>query len=311
MIQPAISVNGLHCSYGDFEAVLGVDFEVGEGELFALLGTNGAGKTTTMETIEGHRAPSRGQVRVFGMDPIRDRARVRPRVGIMLQNSGFAGDLTVAETVRLWQSMVSHPSDVESALEALWLSHRSGVRVNQLSGGEQRRLDLVLATLGRPEVLFLDEPTTGLDPEFRKAVWGIVRGLVADGTTVLLTTHYLEEAELLAHRLAIMHEGRIAVSGSLVDVLATQRARITFELPDIPTELPGLTGEIHRDAGRIKIWTDHLQNDLHTLLAWAHHRDVQLSGLRAQHASLDDVFHTIRQGRNADAVDEARKAVIG
>ncbi|RCW43712.1 ABC-2 type transport system ATP-binding protein [Halopolyspora algeriensis] len=322
MNQSVINVSELHCSYGGFEAVRGVGFDVGPGELFALLGTNGAGKTTTMETIEGHRAPTGGKVRVFGMDPMRDRARVRPRVGIMLQHSGFAGDLTVAETVRLWQSMVSRPSAVDPALEALGLKHRRNVRVKQLSGGERRRLDLVLATLGNPEVLFLDEPTTGLDPESRKATWEIVRNLLEAGTTVLLTTHYLEEAERLAHRLAIMHDGRIAVSGSLTDVLATQRARIEFELPEDAGKLPDLAGEIRGEAsGRIEVRTDRLQHDLHAVLAWARERDVRLSRLRAQHASLDDVFHAVQQGDHqqdssqqgdhADIEHETRKAVAG
>ncbi|MDR7301371.1 ABC transporter ATP-binding protein [Haloactinomyces albus] len=309
MDGPVIDVGELHCSYGDFEAVRGVGFDVAPGELFALLGTNGAGKTTTMETIEGHRTPDRGRVRVFGMDPVRDRARVRPRVGIMLQHSGFSGDLTVAETVRLWQSMISNPARVDSALEALNLHHRRDVRVKQLSGGERRRLDLVLATLGNPEVLFLDEPTTGLDPESRKATWEIVRNLLVAGTTVLLTTHYLEEAERLAHRLAIMHAGRIAVSGSLTDVLATQRARIEFELPGEIGALPDLTGDIRRDAnGKVEVRTDHLQHDLHTALGWADEQDVRLARLRAQHASLDDVFHAVHEG-HIDADDRTREVV--
>ncbi len=310
MNQPVISVDGLHCSYGEFEAVAGVNLDVRQGELFALLGTNGAGKTTLMETVEGHRPPRRGQARVFGMDPWRERSRVRPRVGIMLQDSGFAGDLTVAETVRLWQSMVTDPAEVGPALRALGLHERSDVRVRQLSGGEKRRLDLVLATLGRPELLFLDEPTTGLDPESRKATWEIVRELLAGGTTVLLTTHYLEEAESLAHRLAIMHEGRIALSGSLVDVLASQRARIEFDLPDGAGDVPDLVGDVRSVSnGRVEVRTDALQADLHTVLGWADRAGVRLSRLKAQHASLDDVFHAVQAGESPGTVPGEPKVV--
>ncbi|WP_344679028.1 ABC transporter ATP-binding protein [Saccharopolyspora taberi] len=295
MTAPVIAVSGLRCRYGEFEAVRGIDFEVGPGELFALLGTNGAGKTTTMETVEGHRRPAAGSVRVFGRDPWQDRAQVRGRVGIMLQRSGFAGDLTVAETVGLWRSMVRRPAPADQALELLDLARRRDVAVKQLSGGEQRRLDLVLAVLGRPELLFLDEPTTGLDPESRRATWEVVRGLLAEGTSVLLTTHYLEEAERLAHRLAIMHDGRIAVSGSLVDVLASEQARIDFVL-DRPVELPRLTGEVRGADGRVRVRTRELQRDLHVLLDWAGDNGVRLSGLRARHASLDDIFHSVREG---------------
>lgn len=307
MTDPVISVRGLHCRYGDVEAVLGVDLDVARGELFALLGTNGAGKTTALETIEGQRSPDAGTVRVFGLDPYADRARVRHRVGIMLQDSGFAADLTVAETVQTWRTMIGRPADMESTMEALDLGPKRDVRIRQLSGGERRRLDLVLATAGRPDVLFLDEPTTGLDPESRKATWQLVRGLLADGTTVLLTTHYLEEAEQHAHRLAIMHEGSIAVSGTLVDVLATQQAVIAFDLAEAAA-LPLLRGTAEVDARRVHIRTPALQRDLHTVLDWARDHDLMLHGLRAQHASLDDVFHSVRAGA-APSATGPRKVV--
>ncbi|MEB3366148.1 ABC transporter ATP-binding protein [Saccharopolyspora mangrovi] len=286
-----IEVDGLRCRYGDFEAVQGVGFEVRRGELFALLGTNGAGKTTVLETVEGHREPAAGRVRVFGTDPLRDR-RVRRRTGIMLQDSGFAGDLTVLETAELARRMRTGPSDVDGILAALGLDPRRDVRVRQLSGGEKRRLDLALALLGEPELLFLDEPTVGMDPESRRTTWELVRGLLAGGTTVLLTTHYLEEAERLAHRLAIMHEGRIAVEGRLVDVLADHHARITFTAPE--AELPPLIGTATRRGLRVEIRTPRLQQDLHTLLTWADGR-VDLSGLRVQPASLEEIFQSVRE----------------
>ncbi|MEU4804745.1 ABC transporter ATP-binding protein [Actinosynnema sp. NPDC023587] len=294
MRNPVIEVTGLRCRYGDFEAVRGVDLQVARGELFALLGTNGAGKTTLVETLEGLRAPSAGRVRVLGLDPRRDRASIRARTGIVLQESGFPADLTVGEVVRLWR----RGGDRGDALARLDLAHRRDVRIKQLSGGERRRLDLVLAVSGRPELLFLDEPTTGLDPESRQRTWEVVRGLLAEGTTVVLTTHYLEEAESLAHRLAILHRGEVAVSGALVDVLAAQPARISFDLPvglDV-TALPMLAGDVvHVPSGRVDVRTRHLQDDLDALLGWARRDGLALARLRAHHASLEDVFHSARQ----------------
>lgn len=303
MRKPVIEVAGLRCRYGSFEAVRGVDFEVSEGELFALLGTNGAGKTTTMETLEGLRAPFAGTVRVLGQDPFRDRAELRPRTGIMLQDSGFPADLTAREMVALW-GVTSGRRATEDVLERLDLAHRRDVRIKQLSGGERRRLDLALAVLGRPELLFLDEPTTGLDPESRQRTWEVVRGLLAEGTTVVLTTHYLEEAESLAHRLAIMHEGVVAVSGTLVDVLAAQPARISFDLPgglDVGA-LPMLAGDVvHRPSGRVEVRTGELQDDMAVLLAWAGREGLRLGRIRAHHASLEDVFHSARTGKEVVA----------
>ena len=207
-----IMVRDLRRRYGGtggrgFEAVGGVTFSVRRGELFALLGTNGAGKTSVMELLEGLAPAARGAVRVLGCDPCRERALVRRRMGIMLQEGGFAPDLTVAETGRMWAGTLSAPRPVAEALGLVSLGHRAGVAVSSLSGGERRRLDLAMAILGRPEVLFLDEPTTGLDPESRRRTWLLIRELLVAGTTVVLTTHYLEEAGELADRLAIMHQG--------------------------------------------------------------------------------------------------------
>ncbi|MEU5694953.1 ABC transporter ATP-binding protein [Actinosynnema sp. NPDC020468] len=293
-MRNVIEAAGLRCRYGDFEAVRGVDLQVGEGELFALLGTNGAGKTTTLEALEGLRAPSAGTVRVLGFDPHADRAAVRARTGVVLQESGFPADLTPREMLRLWR----RDANADEALERLDLAHRRDVRLKQLSGGERRRLDLALALVGRPEVLFLDEPTTGLDPESRKRTWEVVREVLAEGTTVLLTTHYLEEAESLAHRLAILHRGEVAVSGPLVDVLAAQPARIGFDMPDRldATALPILGGDVvHSPSGRVDVRTRDLQHDLSALLHWAHRDGLRLHRLSASHASLEDVFHRAKE----------------
>ncbi|MET9807147.1 ABC transporter ATP-binding protein [Streptomyces halstedii] len=290
--RPAIEAHEVRRRYaGGFEAVTGISFSVARGELFALLGTNGAGKTSTVELLEGLARPDGGSVRVLGHDPYRERAAVRPRVGVMLQEGGFPSDLTVTETLRMWAGCTSGARPPGEVLELVGLGARAGVRVKQLSGGERRRLDLALALLGRPEVLFLDEPTTGLDAEGRRETWRLVRELREAGTTVLLTTHYLEEAESLADRLAIMHRGRIVTSGTIADVTAERPSRIRFELPAgvPPARLP-LALRAAADGRRVDIRTHTLQESLHTLLSWARESGVELRGLDARSASLEEAF---------------------
>lgn len=295
MDTTAIEVRDLHQKYGDFEAVKGIGFRVGRGELYALLGTNGAGKTTTLDVLEGYVSPTGGEVRVLGHDPVKERARIRPRMGIVLQEAGFYKDLTVAETVDAWRRWTPHALSRGEVLDRVGLGHRAAVRVGQLSGGEKRRLDLALAVLGRPEVLFLDEPTTGLDPEARRNVWELVRGMVADGATVLLTTHYLDEAEQLAQRLAIMHDGRIVTEGTLAGVLGERGTRISFRLPgarpgDLPYS-PGLARRSVRQAGEtFTVETHEPQRDLRDLLVWADERGRELGGLEVRRPSLEEIF---------------------
>lgn len=292
---------------GGFQAVNEISFTVGEGELFALLGTNGAGKTSTVEMLEGLARPSGGSVRVLGHDPFTERAVVRPRTGVMLQEGGFPSDLTVKETVRMWAGCTSGARPTGEALDLVGLGKRTEVRVKQLSGGERRRLDLALALLGRPEVLFLDEPTTGLDAEGRRATWDLVQALRDGGTTVLLTTHYLEEAEGLADRLAIMHEGRIVVTGTPSEVTATRPARIRFKLPAgvEPGQLP-LSLMAAADGRQIEIRTQQLQQDLAQLLNWADELGVHLEALDARSASLEEAFLDIaaqRMGAGTSGAD--------
>ncbi|MGW1171989.1 ABC transporter ATP-binding protein [Streptomyces sp. NPDC002550] len=286
----------------EHEAVRGVSIQVRRGELFALLGTNGAGKTSTVELLEGLAPPDGGQVRVLGHDPYRQRAQVRPRTGMMLQFGGFPGDLTVAEVARFWASCTRVTWPVAEALEQVGLAHRRNVRVKQLSGGELRRLDLGLAVIGRPDVLFLDEPTTGMDPEGRRDTWQIVRGLRNEGTTVLLTTHYLEEAAQLADRLAIMREGRVVEEGTAAEVVAAHPSRICFELPDgqSPESVPPLPGAGQRKIqGRyVTIQTQSLQVTLTRLLAWAAETGVALDRLDARSASLEEAFLAVAEGRS-------------
>ena len=295
--EHVIEVTDLRRVYGGgFEAVRGITFSVDRGEIYALLGTNGAGKTSTVELLEGLARPSGGRVRVLGHDPYEERAAVRPRTGVMLQEGGFPSELTVVETARMWAGCVSGARPEQEALELVGLRRRADVRVKQLSGGERRRLDLALALLGRPEVLFLDEPTTGLDAEGRRDTWELVRALRDEGTTVLLTTHYLEEAEGLAGRLAILHEGRVAATGTPAEVTARQPARISFRLPDgwFLGDLPplaelGVCGH-EADGDVVRLRTRELQRAATRLLTWAEGARVELRDLDVRSASLEEAF---------------------
>ncbi|MEV5686869.1 ABC transporter ATP-binding protein [Streptomyces sp. NPDC052164] len=306
-----IEASDVRRSYaGGFEAVSGISFSVARGELFALLGTNGAGKTSTVELLEGLAGPDSGTVRVLGHDPYRERAAVRPRTGVMLQEGGFPSDLTVAETVRMWSACTSGARPAGEVLDLVGLSARTRVRVKQLSGGEKRRLDLALALTSRPEVLFLDEPTTGLDAEGRRDTWDLVRALRDSGTTVLLTTHYLEEAESLADRLAIMHQGRIVTTGTTAEVTARQPARIRFELPaGVPAARLPLSLRAAAEGQRIEIRTPALQESLDELLRWARESGVQLLGLDARSASLEEAFLDIAKAQHTRAAHPEKERV--
>jgi ABC-2 type transport system ATP-binding protein len=312
--EHVIEVTDLRRVYGGgFEAVRGITFSVSRGELFALLGTNGAGKTSTVELLEGLARPAGGRVRVLGHDPYAERAAVRPRTGVMLQEGGFPSELTVTETARMWAGCVSGARPPREVLAMVGLERRAGVRVKQLSGGERRRLDLALALLGRPEVLFLDEPTTGLDAEGRRETWELVRALRDDGTTVLLTTHYLEEAEELADRLAILHEGRVAAAGTPAEVTAAQPSRISFELPEgyFVGDLPPL-GELgvsgHETEGRVvRLRTRELQRAATGLLVWAERAGVELRRLDVRSASLEEAFLGIAREASAGAFADVKE----
>jgi ABC-2 type transport system ATP-binding protein len=312
-----IDVKDLRRRYGPagkrgFDAVRGVSFSVRGGELFALLGTNGAGKTSTLEVLEGLALPTSGVVRVLGRDPYRGRRLVRPRIGIMLQEGGFPADLTVAETGRMWAGTLTSSRPVKEALDLVDLRHRADVSVKQLSGGEKRRLDLAMAIVGRPEVLFLDEPTAGLDPESRRRTWRLVRDLLESGTTVVLTTHYLQEAEELADRLAILHQGRIVRTGTPAEVAASQPARISFKLPADAGEplpdLPGAVGTQGRTGHSVVVHTRDLQRTLTALLGWASSRGVELPGLDARSASLEETFLAVAGSTSEHADDQEMAA---
>ncbi|GID30525.1 ABC transporter ATP-binding protein [Paractinoplanes brasiliensis] len=302
--ESVITCTGLRSWYGRFEAVRGIDLAVRPGELFALLGTNGAGKTTTLETLQGHRRPGSGSVRVLGLDPRRHRRQLASKVGVVLQESGFAPDLTVAETVRMWRRLRrlrDDPRALDELLREVMLIDRADIRVGQLSGGERRRLDLAVGLTGDQRLLFLDEPTTGLDPQSRQRTWDVVRDRLRRGMTVLLTTHYLEEAEALADRVAIMDAGRIVATGTVEELAAQQPARIHCTVPAglHGATIPGLSGEPAWTSGTaagsadLTIVTSDLQADLARLSAWAAAHDAKLGRLQAAEASLTDIFQRI------------------
>ncbi|MEV4361008.1 ABC transporter ATP-binding protein [Nonomuraea sp. NPDC049625] len=291
---PVIDVHRLNLTYGDFRAVRDLSFQVRRGEFYALLGTNGAGKTSTLETIEGHRTPTSGTVRVFGQSP-RDRLAVRPRMGIMLQESGFSPDLTVRESLRLIGNLTQRIDTVERVLGIVDLTRKAGTKVSQLSGGEKRRLDFATAVYGAPELIFLDEPTTGLDIQSRDDLWDAVDRLREDGSTIVLTTHYLEEAQQRADRIGLMHKGTFHREGTVSELTRTLPAAIRFSLP---APAPALPLQATREGdGKYLIETFALQKDLHTLLRWAQDHAVELRDLQAGPTRLDDVFRALGSDR--------------
>lgn len=286
---PVISVDRLNVTYGDFHAVKDLSFEVRRRELYALLGTNGAGKTSTLEVIEGHREASSGEVRVFGKSPT-DRRAVRSRMGIMLQESGFSPDLTVAESVGLFGRLSGRADTVERVLGVIGLTGKAGALVSQLSGGEKRRLDFATAVYGAPALIVLDEPTTGLDIQSRDAVWDAVDRLREDGSTIVLTTHYLEEAQQRADRIGLMHQGAFRRQGTVAELTRTLPAVIEFTLA---SGAPAPARLVPAADGSYRIETLQLQRDLRQLLDWADAHDVELGDLSAAPTRLDDVFRAI------------------
>ncbi len=297
VVPVAIACRGVRRTYGSgkdaFTAVRGVDLEVPAGSITALLGTNGAGKTSTVELLEGLARPDGGEIRVLGLDPWRDRAAVRRRTGVLLQASGFSGDLTVTETLRLQTRLTSEARPIDEVLDQLDLLTKRTTRVGQLSGGEQRRLDLACALLGDPDVLFLDEPSNGLDVESRRRVWDLVAMLRDRGAAILLTTHYLDEAQRLADRIELMHAGRVVRSGTPADIVADLPSTISFATSSLQPALPlPDLGQLRiiEHRGTVTVETRDLQGSLGGLLAWADSHGLTLSELRAETATLERAF---------------------
>jgi ABC-2 type transport system ATP-binding protein len=294
VVGAVITVEGLRKSYGSFEAVKGIDFEVREGEVFALLGPNGAGKTTIVEILEGYRERSSGSVAVLGADPFTGGRALRERIGIVLQECGLDPYLTAAETVLHTGRCYPSPRPVADLLELVGLTEKGGDRVKTLSGGQQRRLDLALALVGDPGLIFLDEPTTGFDPSARRNAWDIVEGLCSLGKTVLLTTHYMDEAQHLADRVAVMRSGMIVAEGSPASIGGRDiaAAHIRFQPPD-GRALPALGVEAHADPDRpgyVVLETGDPTRLLHTLTQWAVEQGIELVGLTVTRPSLEDVY---------------------
>lgn len=289
-----VEVQNLVQRFGDYTAVDGISFEITRGEVFGLLGTNGAGKTTTMDALCGFRAPTAGTVKVFDLDPATHRDKIKSRSGVVLQEAGFFEWLTVAETINAWRRFTANARSTAEALSMVELSGHARTPIKRLSGGQRRRLDVTLGLLGRPELLFLDEPTTGLDPKARARIWELMRGMVSDGMTVVLTTHYMEEAAKLADRVAIMDRGRIVRQGLLSEVVKSTSNKISFRLGEAEAPLPSLPGaSFHRDADTIVVDADNPQQTLSELLSWAADNNLELAELKVEHGSLEDVFMEI------------------
>jgi ABC-2 type transport system ATP-binding protein len=273
--EPAIEVHELHKRYGDVEAVRGLSFRVERGEVVGLLGPNGAGKTTTVEILEGYRDRTGGEVSVLGYDPATAPLDLRRRVGIVLQSAGFYPRVTVAEALRHFAGYYPAPRDPADTIALVGLESSADVRVNRLSGGQQRRLDLALALVGDPELVFLDEPTTGFDPAARRTAWDVVRRLRELGKTVLLTTHYLDEAQVLSDRVAIVKDGRIVAEGAPRELVGAKAGyRVTYELNGRHAE--------HE--------TDDPTTLLHRLTSEALERGERLENLHVTRPSLEEVY---------------------
>ena len=292
MTEPAIEVRGLRKSYGQVEAVRGIDLSVSKGEVFALLGPNGAGKTTTVEILEGHRDRSAGDVSVLGYDPGRNDRALKRRIGIVLQSTSVEPYLSVEETINLFRGYYPHPLPLEQILEAIGLREQRRTRVKRLSGGQQRRLDVAIGLAGDPELLFLDEPTTGFDPSARRGAWEMIRNLQSLGKTILLTTHYMDEAEHLADRVAIMVDGEIVAEGPPSDL--SQRdgsVTIGFRIDSGSGALPeDLGAEQTGNSGRYTITTSTPTRSLHQLTGWAVEQGIELQELSVSRPSLEDLF---------------------
>jgi ABC-2 type transport system ATP-binding protein len=280
LLAPVIHVRGLRKSYEQVEAVRGVDLSVAPGEIVAFLGPNGAGKTTILEILEGHRQRDSGDVRVLGFDPERSPRALRERIGIVPQETAVEPVLTVQETVELYAAAYPRPRSVDEVIALVDLEEQRHARVSSLSGGQQRRLDLAVGIAGDPELLFLDEPTTGFDPSARRRSWELIRRLGSLGKTVLLTTHYMEEAQQLAERVVVIAAGEVVADSTPDSLSSDGTSVITFRI----------SGE------RVTYRTDASQETLLSLLLWAQQHDTRLEGLTVTQPTLEDVYLELTDG---------------
>ena len=292
----AIVVDKLTKSYGSLRVVDQLQFTVHRGEVFALLGPNGAGKTTTVETLEGYRTADEGAIRVLGIDPRHDAKELKPQIGVMLQQDGLYPGLTVREVLRLFAGYYEHAQDIDQLLERVGLTASAKTRCRRLSGGQKRRLALALALVGNPTLVFLDEPTAGMDPQARLVTWEIIRDLKRNGATILLTTHMMDEAERLADRVAIIDHGRLIALDTPAGLTGTQNATVVRFIAPAGldcAQLGALTSARKAEEirpGSYLIETDAAPALLAELTAWLRDRDITLSELHVGHGSLEDLF---------------------
>jgi ABC-2 type transport system ATP-binding protein len=292
-----LAVENLHKHYGDVKAVDGISFEVHEGEIFGFLGPNGAGKTTTIEMVEGYKVPDTGQATLLGLDPRRDRYELRERIGIMLQETTLYPDLKVAELLRLFASYYRHSVDPDALLAMIGLEEKRGAFIRDLSGGQRQRVVFVIALINDPELLFLDEPTAGLDPQSRRAIWQWIDLARRKGKTVFLTTHYIEEAERLCDRVAIIDHGKIIALDTPKRLMASAEVeqRIEFVIEgslDLARleALPGVSRVLAGDQGEFTLYSREAQPVLKSLIDLSEANGFRLRGLTVGGATLEDVF---------------------
>jgi ABC-2 type transport system ATP-binding protein len=302
----AIEVEDLQKSFGTVRALAGISFTVADGETVAVLGPNGAGKTTAMEILEGYQRPDGGRARVLGMDPATGRSEFRQRIGIVLQEAGVDAYLSVREVVTRYAELYRRPRDVSEVVHLVGLDEKAEARAQSLSGGQKRRLDLALGLVGDPELLFLDEPTTGFDPSARRAAWETVENLKELGKTILLTTHYMDEAQRLADRIVVIAAGRIAADGPPGSIGGREQAaaRIMFRLPAGISAAVLPVQAVAGPDGEVLVETSEPTRVLHVVTGWALDRGIELVGLTIARPSLEDVYLALTAETAAEAVGE-------
>ena len=311
MTAPAVEITGLVKRYGERTAVDGLDLHIARGEIFGILGPNGAGKTTTVEILEGYRIADEGTVRVFGLDPVRDAVAVRPRIGVMLQEGGLYPGVKPLELLRLFAAFYPSADDPDRLLDLVGLREVADTMVRRLSGGQAQRLSLALALIGRPELVFLDEPTAGMDPRARADTWQLVRDLRDHGTTVLLTTHYMDEAEQLCDRIAILDRGTVVADGTPTEVTGSvtePTLRFTTAAPVDATALAAALGRtIETVGGEFVVGGEPSPDVIALLTAWLRDHQAQLTELRTGQASLEEVFLRLTEEPEVAETSTARR----
>ena len=292
MGERVVEVRDLHKTYGEVEAVRGISFHVGRGEVFAMLGPNGAGKTTTTEILEGYRTRGAGDVRVLGHDPAKRERALKERVGIVLQSTGIDPFLTVTETIEMYAGYYPSRRPTDEVIDVVGLAEKRDTRVNKLSGGQQRRLDVAIALAGDPELLFLDEPTTGFDPGARRNAWEVVKNLVTLGKTVFLTTHFMDEAQYLADRVVVIADGLIVAEGPPASIAGREqmRTRIRFRLPDGAPDPGDRARRLADGSCELQVEANQTTKTVHDLTGWALDHGLELEALEITLPTLEDVY---------------------